>query len=222
MSNPDSFIDEVNEELKREKLFGYIRRYGWIAVVAVIGIVGFASWNEWNKASNEAAARAFGDAVIAAIEHEDPAARIAALDAIAANETGAGRGGIVNLLRAAQMLDAGDREGALSALATVAGNAALPQSYRQLATLKRVIVAGTDMPLAERESLLGGLAAPGQSLRPLALEQLALLRVEAGENDAALDQFRALLNEPDLTDGLRRRVQQMIVILGGEVATDLG
>lgn len=227
MSNPDSFIDEVNEELKRERLFGYMRRYGWIAVVAVLGIVGFATWNEWDKARAQAQAQAFGDAVLAALEEDDGALRRNALGALAAEEAGAGRtgqsrAGIVNLLLAAEQLEAGDRPGAVAALAAVEADASLPASYRQLATLKRVIIAGADLPVSEREALLAPLAAAGQPFRPLALEQLALLRLEAGDNDGALSQFEALLDEPELTSGLRRRIAQVIVILGGQVGSDLG
>lgn len=226
MSNTDSFIDEVNEELKRDRLFGLMRRYGWIAVVAVVAIVGFAAWNEWNKARNEATAQAFGDAVIAALNNDDLTAQRSALAALSDEQADArgaqGRVAIVNLLLAAQSLEGGDRTGALAALETVAADPALPTSYRQLATLKHVMIAGDAMPLDAREAALAPLAAAGQAYRPLALEQLALLRMEAGEPDAALAQFRALLSEPDLTGDLRRRVTQMIVVLGGEVETDLG
>ena len=31
MSNPDSFIEEVTEEVRRDKLFALFRKYGWIA-----------------------------------------------------------------------------------------------------------------------------------------------------------------------------------------------
>ncbi|MCC5971443.1 MAG: tetratricopeptide repeat protein [Pararhodobacter sp.] len=227
MSNTDSFIDEVNEELKRDRLFAMMRKYGWIAVVAVVAIVGFAAWNEWSKARQEASAQTFGDGVIMALEHDDVAAQRNALAALAEDQAGAGREGqgrlaIVNLLLAAQSLETGDRAGALSALQAVSQDASLPASYRQLATLKRVIIAGPDLPLSERESALTELAAAGQAYRPLALEQLALLQLEAGDEAAALAQFRALLSEPDLTSDLRRRVNQLIVILGGEVDTDLG
>ena len=227
MSNTDSFIDEVNEELKRDRLFGLMRRYGWIAVVAVLAIVGFAGWNEWSKARNEATAQAFGDSVIAALNTDDLAAQRNALAGLAEEQASAGRDAqgrvaIVNLLLAAQSLEDGDRAGAMEALQAVATNTTLPESYRQLATLKRVIIAGPGLPLAEREAALAPLAAAGQAYRPLALEQLALLRVEAGETEAALAQFRALLSEPDLTGDLRRRVTQVIVVLGGEVGTDLG
>lgn len=227
MSNTDSFIDEVNEELKRDRLFGLMRRYGWIAVVAVVAIVGFAAWNEWSKARNEAAAQEFGDGVITALNNDNVAAQRTALATLADEQAGTGRDAqgrvaIVNLLLAAQSLEDGDRASALAALQAVAGDANLPASYRQLATLKRVMIAGDALSLEEREAALAPLAAAGQAYRPLALEQLALLRIEAGEPDAALAQFRALLSEPELTGDLRRRVTQMIVVLGGEVATDLG
>ena len=40
MSNSETFIDEVTEEVRKDQLFGYIRKYGWIAVLAVLAIVG--------------------------------------------------------------------------------------------------------------------------------------------------------------------------------------
>lgn len=215
MSNPDSFIDEVNEELRRDRLFAAFRRYGWIAVVAVLAMVGGAAWNEWSRAQARARAEAFGDAVVAAIEPADAAARRAALEALAGTAAG-GQAAIVNLLLAAEALEAGERPQALAALAAVAADAGLPASYRHLATLKRVIAATeADLPLAEREALLAPLAAPGMPFRPLALEQLALLRLEAGDRDGAIAGLSALLQEAGVSGTLRGRVQQVILVLGG-------
>ncbi|MCB1387811.1 MAG: hypothetical protein KDK12_01430 [Rhodobacteraceae bacterium] len=219
MSNPDSFIDEVNEELKRDRLFAAMRKYGWIAVVLVLVLVGGAAFNEWRKAQAQAAARAFGDQVVAALDTEDPAARVAALRGVTAQGD---RQGILNLLIAASDLAADDRDGTLAALAAVENDATLPQSYRQIAALKRVMIGGADIPADQRQATLQGLAAPGGTFRPLALEQLALLTLEQGDRDGALQQAQALLQEPDLTDGLRNRVSQLIVLLGGAQPTDLG
>lgn len=217
MSNPDSFIDEVTEELRRDRLFAAIRKYGWIVILAVVLIVGYAAWNEWAKARETARAQAFGDALIAALASEDPEARRAGLAAIAADSAHEpGRRGLVTLLLAAQALEAGDRPAALEALAAVAADTALPVSYRHLATLKRVVAATeAEIPLAERQALIAPLAAPGAAFRPLALEQQALLRLEGGDRDGALQDLIALLMEPELSDALRGRVQQLIVILGG-------
>lgn len=220
MSNPDSFIDEVNEELKRDRLFALMKRYGWIAILAVLGIVGGAAWNEWSKAQATARAQAFGDAIVAALEPTDPAARRTALAALVEGGTAADRTqtGLLNLLLAAEALEGGERDQALAALAAVEGDATLPLSYRHLATLKRVIAATeADIPLAQRQAALAPLAAPGAPFRPLALEHLALLRLEGGDRAGALADLAALLQEAEVSPILRARVQQVILILGGSV-----
>jgi hypothetical protein len=45
VSNPDSFIDEVTEEVRRDRLFGLFRKYGWIGLVVILGIVGGTAWS---------------------------------------------------------------------------------------------------------------------------------------------------------------------------------
>jgi hypothetical protein len=216
VSNPDSFLREVAEEVRRDRMYALLRRYGWIAALLVLLLVGGAGWNEWRKAQARAQAEAFGDAVIAALEANDPAARLAALDAVPAD--GPGRAALLDLLRAGEAQRAGDTEAALAAFARVEAGAGVPASYRQLAALKRVILAGPALDAAEREAVLSGLAQPDAPFRPLALEQLALLRLEAGEGDAALAILRDLLDEPDVTPGLRARAQQLIVAVGGDAA----
>lgn len=213
MSNPDSFIDEVTEEVRRERLFGYFRRYGWIGILFVLLIVGGAGYTEWKKASTEAASQQFGDAVLTALDEETPEARRTALAAVDA--TGA-RAGVLDLLLASDPTS--DRAAALAALEQAAADAALPQSYRDLAVLRRVIVAGAELPVPDRRALLDGISAPGRPFRPLALEQAAYLSVEAGETEAAITQLRALTTDQEAPAGLRQRAQQMIVALGGETA----
>lgn len=219
MSNPESFIDEVNEELKRDRLFAAIRKYGWIAVVGVVVIVGGATFNEWRKAQARAEAQAFGDQVVAALETEDATERAEVLRGITAQGD---RAGILHLLIGATEVAAEERPAAVAALAEVEGDSTLPLSYRQLAGLKRVIIGGDLIPVEERALTLQGLAAPGGTFRPLAMEQQVLLTLETGDRAGALAQARSLLQEPDLTAALRRRVQQLIVVLGGEQPTDLG
>ena len=82
MSNTDSFIEEVNEEVRRDRLYGYLRRYGWIAILAVILIVGGAAWSEYRKAQTRAQAEALGDAMLSALAENDSTNRVTALAAI--------------------------------------------------------------------------------------------------------------------------------------------
>ena len=88
MSNTESFIEEVNEEVRRDRLYGLLRRYGWIAVLAILLIVGGAAFSEYRKAQARAEAEALGDAMLAALTVDDSAGRAEALAGIsAANPT---------------------------------------------------------------------------------------------------------------------------------------
>lgn len=213
VSNPDSFFNEVTEELRRDRMIRYMRRYGWIAVLLVVLIVGGAAWNEWRKANERASAEAFGDSVLAAMEQGDPSDRLRALGEI---ETTGAQSGLLQLLSAGELLDT-DRDAALSALEAAANDSDLPDAYRQLAALKHVIAGGTTLPMDEREGVIAGLSQPGQPLRPLALEQSALLQLEQGNRDAAIEILTDMLSESGVSDSLRRRASQLVVALGGEV-----
>jgi hypothetical protein len=212
VSNPDSFIDEVSEELRRDRAMDYLRRYGWIAVLVVVLIVGGTAWNEWRKATAQAEAEAFGEAVLAALENNESADRSAALAQIDA--TGPQQG-LLQLLRAGELLDS-DRAAALDAFQAAAQDENLPDAYRQLAALKRVMAGQGLVPLAERQSVVAGLAQPGQPFRPLALEQNALLALESGDRAGAITILQDLLEQSDVSGALRQRVTQLLVGLGAE------
>ena len=49
MSLNDSFIKEVSEEVRRDKLFKYLKKYSWIGIIAIIIIVFIVAYNEWKK-----------------------------------------------------------------------------------------------------------------------------------------------------------------------------
>lgn len=215
MSNPDSFIDEVTEEVRRDRIYGLLRRYGWIGLLIVALIVGGAAWTEWQKAQAKAQAEAFGDALLDALDQDGPAERLSALQAVDAAGA-ADRSALRDLLAASD--PEADRAAALAALERIAADGSVSQVYRDLAVLRRVLLSGTDMEIAARRAALDPLAVPGRAFRTLALEQLAYLEVEAGNVAAAIAQLRALSADQEAPTGLRQRAEQMIVALGGESA----
>jgi len=220
VSETDSFIDEVTEEVRRDKLFAAFRKYGWIGAAAVLMIVGGASYSEWQKARSAAEASAFGDAVISALDTDDAAARVAAIDTIspAGSYGDAGvRKAVLAILAADEALRAGDSEEARARLNEVSTTEGLDPAYGDMAQLKLISLAGDKMDAAERDASLADLAQPGRPYRVLALEQQALVLVAAGQTDAALSALKALLQDADAPAGLRRRVSQLIVALGGQL-----
>lgn len=212
MSETDSFIEEVTEEVRRDKLFAFFRKYGWIAILSVILLVGGAAFNEWQKASQRAAAQALGDAVIAANALLDATARADALAAIEGND--AETRAVLRLLEAAERV-ADDPKAALGILDQLSADTKAPEIYRDLASLKAVAIRGNEMNKDQRLAALAALSKAGSPFRAVALEQTALAYVDFGNNDKAIEILLMILDEPDATQGLIQRVQQLIVALGG-------
>lgn len=210
MSNPDSFIEEVTEEVRRDKLFAIFRKYGWIAIVIVLALVGGTAWTEWSKSRAEARAQAFGDALIDALDQGTPLER---REALAAIPTDGAQTALLKLIMASDPDE--DPAATLAALDAVAADATLPAVYRDLAALRRVLVGGTDVPLADRRTALQAIAAPGRPYRTLAEELLAYLLVEEGKTDEAIAAMTTLMQDQEASTALRGRLGQMITALGG-------
>lgn len=209
MSNTDSFIDEVTEEVRREKLYGYLRRYGWIGVASVLLLVGGAAFNEYRSAQTRNAAQATGDALLAALEQNDPADRAASLETVTADGNSVA---VTLLLRAAAQQEAGDNAAAAQTLNALTVDPDVPQMYRDIAGFKVAMLPSEDT--AARKAALEALAAPGLPFSLLAMEQLAYLALEDGDTAAATDMLQRIVDDAGVTRGLRERAQTIMVALG--------
>lgn len=215
MSDTDSFINEVSEEVRNDQLFGYVRRYGWIAISLILLLVGGAAYTEWTKAQARAAAQAKGDALLGALTENDPETRAEMLASVDPDGASAA---VVSLLTAAAQQEAGDLDAASATLAALATNADVPQIYRDVASFKAALLSAEDGDQDARRQTLEALAVPGQAFNLLAQEQLALMDIEAGDTDAAITTLRSVVEAAEVTRGLRDRAQSLIVALGGELA----
>lgn len=213
MSEQESFITEVSDAVREDQLWGYVRRYGWIAGLAILALVGGAAWNEWQKSKAVTAARATGDSLLAALQMNEPAERVAALEGITVEGPAAA---VTGMLTAASQLEAGDNAAAVASLDAVATNAELDDIYRDIAMFKSALIDEGD----SRAQKLDTLAQPGRPLRMLAEEQIALGLIESGETDAAVAALRSIIEDAETTQSLRDRAQTLIVALGAPLEAD--
>lgn len=211
MSSQDSFISEVTEEVRRDRLFRLMRRYGWIAVAFVVLVVGGAAAFEWQKARARAEAEAAGDALLNAQSEDAPAARAEILAGL--DSGSAGRNAIVRLFQAAAEIEAGEEGRALATLEAISDDTEVPSVYRDLAVLKSVMI--SDAAPEERMARLEPLTKPGNLFRLLAVEQRALAEIELGRTETAIETLNGILADAEMTESLRRRASWLIVALGG-------
>ena len=205
MSNTDSFIDEVTEEVRRDRLFGYFRRYGWIPAVVIVALVGGTAYNEWSKAQVAQVAQARGDALLDALELEDEAERAAAFSALAREDEDA---------LVAKLLAAGvETEQAVDLLRSVADDGRQPQYIRDLARLKMASTEGL-LTLDEAAAILAELSEPGGVYRNVATELLVAVELQRGDTAAALALLQAHVQDAEASSEQIQRMGELIEALG--------
>lgn len=217
MSDSDSFINEVSEEVRRDRLFTLFRRWAWLAILIVVAIVGAAAWFEWQSAQERAEAQAFGDALLTGLESDDAQARIAALSEIDTPSPEVTM--ILALLAAGEEANGDDPAAAAARLRAAADAPGLPRRYVDLALLKAQMM--DPAPEDDARLVLEALAAPGAPYAALAEEQLALVDIRAGDLDAGVERLRGIERSAAATAGLQQRAAQLIVALeSGAVLVD--
>lgn len=207
MSESDSFIQEVSEEIRQDRMFRLWKRYAPYVIGAIIVIVGAAAvWN-WMQHRAVLEARETGGAFIAA-ELGSVEAQEALVEEIDDEAE------VVAQLRLASALLVNDQaDRAAEVYRTVAAREDLAPPYRHLAVLNAVKL---EAESAEPGALIGELAPLVEEdapYRPLALELRALLHLQAGDAAAAREDLEAVLAAPAVTAETRRRVSGFLAAL---------
>ena len=212
MSDTDSFLQEVSEELRRDRLYRNIRKYGWIAILLIIVIVGVATYREYLKSQLQTEAELFGTSIIDALNEKNAADRISKLQKI--NAPGENANAIVAMLLSAEsigneteILKMGNSSDATEGLS-------IDAHYRDLLDFKILLRSSETMKLDERMTAFEAFSKPGNPFRLLAEEQMALIELELGNTDSAIEKISQILLDAELTTGLRNRATQMMVALG--------
>ncbi len=203
----ESFIDEVAEAVRRDRINLWFRRWGWVLAVLVLAIVGAAAVIEWRQSQARAAAEFRGEAILSALEAPAAPDRLAALSELPL--TGE-EGVIAALLLAAEQQDAGDTAAAVTTLEALVADPSLRPVYRDLAALKALMLQGDEADPAALEAL----AAPGAPFRLLAQEQLALLDLRQDRRDEAVARLQALRDDAETGAAQQARTDALLTALG--------
>jgi hypothetical protein len=212
VSDTDSFLQEVSEELRRDRLYRNIRKYGWIAILLVIVIVGAATYREYLKSQAETEAELFGTSIIDALNERNAADRISKLQKI--NAPGENAKAVVAMLVSAESIGNETASLEMSNLSDAIEVSSIDPHYRDLLNFKTLLKSSEIMNLDERMKAFEALSKPGNPFRLLAEEQMALIELELGNTDSAIEKISQILLDAELTAGLRSRATQILIALG--------
>lgn len=213
----DTFLAEVDEELRRDRMYAAARRYGPFVIGAIVLLVGFTAWREAAIASRDAGAREAGAAVLTALRSDDPPTAL-----IDAAET-LGDGGAAALARlsaAGALMDEGELVDAARQYALVAADESLPQVFRDLARLKGAMAIFDDSDPERMLAELAEIAEPGRPFRPLALELQAAAHLQLGDVDAARYALQTVIEAGEGPQSLQRRLEATLEALGGALSPE--
>lgn len=211
MSETDSFIQEVTDEVRHDRMFRLWKKYGPYAVAGVVGVVAISAGLNWMKHREIQKARETGGAFLAAdiTSVEDQETLIGSVDGPAEV--------IARLRLAAAKATAGDVQAAAVLYREVAGEAGLDPAYADLARLQAVRVGAAAMDPAEAIAELEPLTAEGAPYRLLALELRATLRLNSGDIEAAHADLSAIMLDPQATRASSERAVALLLSSGGEL-----
>lgn len=212
----ETFLREVDDELRREQMTHFMKRYGWALVAAVLlMLAGIGGWIWW-KARAAAAAEVQGESLIAALDSLEAGNRAAAtpkLDALAGGDVPAYRAASL-FARANSQTAAGNAPAAIATLRSIAANQDFDESYRQAALIRQTQLEFDSLPPQQVVQRLRPLARPGSPWLGSAGEMLGVAYLKMHRPDLAGPVFASVGRDENVPPSIRTRAVQMAGSLG--------
>ncbi len=208
-------FQEVDEDLRRDRMSRLAKRYGGVigavAVLIVAATAGYQVWQGWRTSQREAVT---GQLVNALTQTQaSPAKGIEALSSYALTAP-AELAVLAHLNEAALYVGEGKSAEAVAIYDSVAANAQVDVTYRDLAVLLSITqqIGGGDA--AALQTRLQPLTADGNAWRFSAREMMALLAVRTGDTERARTLFQQLADDSLAPSGVRSRAAELAALYG--------
>lgn len=214
------FINEVEEELRKDEYNRLLKRFGPLIIAVILAIIAGTAYLEWRKSADDRAARATSYAYIQAGEKAadgNPRAAIADFKAISAKAP-AGYAGLSLMRAAALELEAGNRAEAVSLFDQAATKFEMPR-HAHLAQLKAGYVLSGDGRYDDVRSRMAPLAQKDMPYEDLARELLGFAAMQSGDNVGAREQFSYLESIPGVMPSVQARASQYLALMKVDQAT---
>jgi hypothetical protein len=213
--NDDSFIREVNEELRSDQLRFVWRRFGRViiaaAVLIVLGTAAYSGYRYWaGHQANDT-----GDKFIAALTLADQNKTDDALAAFAAIEKdGHGAYPLLAQMRAATLqAQKGDTAGAIAAFTAIGKNTSAPQVIQDAARIRAGFLLVENGTYQQVSDAVEELAVPSNAFRASAREVLGLAAYKAGDFAKARQWYQAIADDAESPRNVANRAQMMLDII---------
>jgi len=210
------FFREVDENLRRDQMEQFAKRYGkWLIAALVLFLIAFAGYLYWQKMQQEKATAQSEE--LMAIYNDIGAGRTDVakkkLQPLESSSSDVIRS-LALLTEAAIALDSNDRDTALAKYRAIAADKGIPDPYRNLALVRATTIEFDKLKPEEVISRLEPLAKPGQPFFGSAGELTAMAYIKQGKAPEAGRLFAAISADKQVPETIRSRAVQIAGTLG--------
>ena len=219
----ESFVREVDENLRRDQAQDFLKKNGaWIVGALLLFLAAIAGWLYWQDRQvkqaeaeterlNSAMAQIGGGQAAAGAQQLDPLV----------NSDADGVRGAARLTKAAVALEKADRKTAIAEYRGVMEDGDLPQPYRDLATIRLTALEFDQMKAEDVIARLKDLAVAGNPWFGSAGEMTAMALIKLNRKDEAGRMFAAIAADQSVPNTIRSRAVQIAGTLGVDATASL-
>jgi hypothetical protein len=212
----EAFLREVDENLRREQLETFAKRYGkWLIAAVVLFLAAAAGWLYWQNRQQQKAEQQ-SEELMATYTDIGAGRTEAAKKRLVPLETSGNKiiRSLALLTEAAVALDANDRKTALAKYRTLSGDDSVPDPYRNLALIRATALEFDNIKPEEVIARLEPLTKPGNPWFGSAGEMTAMALLKQGQKDKAGRLFAAIAADRQVPETIRNRAVQIAGTLG--------
>lgn len=219
----ESFVREVDENLRRDQARDFLKSYGpWIVGAILLFLAAVAGWLYWQDRQMKQAEVETErlNTVMSQLGSGQAAGAETQLEALARSDAD-GVAAAAGLTRAALALDKADRKAAAAEYRAVMNDETLAQPYRDLATVRLTALEFDQMKPQDVIARLDDLAKPGNPWFGSAGELTAMAMLKLGRKAEAGRMFAAMAADNLVPESIRSRAVQIAGSLGVDATASL-
>lgn len=219
----ETFVREVDENLRRDQMRDMAKAYGkWIVAAVILMLAAVGGYLYWQNRQQEQAA-AESEAMSAALDKAEagnPKGAAAELAPLGESSSDVNRAS-ARLAQAALALRRNDRKAAIDIYRELAADEGLPQPYRDVATIRGTMTEYDSLKPDEVIARLSPLAEPGKPFFGSAGELVAMAMLAKNDRAGAGRLFAKLAADPQVPQTIRARAVQIAGSLGVDATASL-
>ena len=212
----ETFVREVDENLRRDQMQDFLKKNGsWLIAVVILFLLasgGFIWWQQYQVKRSGAEVERLAE-VYKDIGSGNVAQAPRQLDELSKSGSKAVRASAL-FAKAALALQQNDNKLAIATYKSIASDDGLPQAYRDAALIRQTALEFDQLQPQDVIARLEPLAKPGEPWFGSAGEMSALAMIKQGREQEAGQLFVAIARDNSVTDTIRARAAEVAGTLG--------